>query len=59
MVFACASAQVAVNGSTTMEMMDALNIVSSWFLAASSYNTTMTEWEGEDGLSNNLRRQSC
>src|ERR1700741_4203222 len=39
MVFACASAQVAVNGSTTMEMMDALNIVSSWFLAVSSYNT--------------------
>ena len=26
MVFACASAQVAVNGSTTREMMDALNI---------------------------------
>src|SRR5215470_15189522 len=26
MVFVCASAQVAVNGSTTREMMDALNI---------------------------------
>src|SRR5262245_40965563 len=26
MVFACASAQVAVNGSTTREMMNALNI---------------------------------
>ena len=26
MVFACASAQVAVNGSTTREMIDALNI---------------------------------
>src|SRR5215475_9720138 len=26
MVFACASAQVAANGSTTREMMDALNI---------------------------------
>jgi hypothetical protein len=26
MVFVCASAQVALNGSTTREMMDALNI---------------------------------
>lgn len=29
MVFACASTQVAVGGSTIREMMDALNIVSS------------------------------
>src|SRR5262245_56745019 len=29
MVFVCASAQVAVNGSTIREMMDALNILSS------------------------------
>src|SRR5262245_15413304 len=47
MVFACASAQVAVNGSTTREMMNALNIclllvlakcVSSWFLPSASYH---------------------